>query len=394
VEADVSGSPAEPVASAPVLAGRYHLGDEIGRRAGRAVLWRARDAVLQRDVAVMTPCSESPDATERDRFERDVAGFARLDHPALPRVFDGGVESDRPYLVVELIHGETVAELLRRGPLDAVAITDLGLTLTDVLEHVRCRGAGHVDATPETVLVADDGRVRVSGIGVVLAPDGDEGRAGAGCLTPLADAVGAAGGPGAGVVALRELFSAATRDPVDPRTLAEARARLQGFAADVARGRVVEVTTAEHATFSSPMTRPEGWPVAGLARLTPRLTPRRKGAVTVTVAAAALGAVVVVVPMLPTGSDPGRRGPGAVAVIGPDPAPTSADERAGAKATATAVPVAGPAAGAGGPAAEAKDDKGPQPEDKADKGKDGKDEDGKDEDGEKGKKKTPKPDRP
>ena len=379
---DVSGSPAEPAAPAPVIAGRYHLGDEIGRRAGRAVLWWARDALLQRDVAVMTPCSESPDATERERFERDVAGFARLDHPALPRVFDGGVESGRPYLVVELIHGETVAELCRRGPLDAVTIIDLGLTLTDVLEHVRGRGAGYVDATPETVLAEDDGRFRVSGIGVVLAPGSAEGRPAAGCLTPLADAVGAAGGPAAGVAALRALFSAATTEPVDPRTLAEARARLQGFAADADCGRVVETPTAEHATLSAPMTRPEGWPAAGLARL----TPRRKGALTFTVAAAALGAAVVVVPMLPTGGDPGRRGPEAAAVIGPDPAPTSAAEPE-ATATATAAPGAGAK-----PSAEPKGGKGqPEPKDRAGRDKGG---EAGDKGGEKGRKKAPKPDRP
>ena len=266
-----------------MLAGRYRLGDEIARGAARVVMRRARDAVLQRDVAVLTPCGEGP--AERERFERDVAAFAGLDHPALPRVFDGGVEDGRPYLVVELVRGETLAELSSRGPLDPAGVTGLALTLTDVLEHVRRRGAGYVGVTPDTVLVEDDGRVRLSGIGVVSAPDGDEGR-----LVP----------------ALRELLD------------------------------TVPVTEdAGHHVPAAPVTRPEGWAVPGVTR--PGRSRRR--AVTVTVAAAAaLGAAFLIAPTLPTGGDADRAGSGAAAVIGPTPRPSAAP--ATAAPAATVVPAA------------------------------------------------------
>jgi serine/threonine protein kinase len=271
---------------------------------------RAWDAVLQRDVAVLTPCEQAPGPAGRERFQCDVAAFARLDHPALPRVFDGGVEDGRPYLVVELIRGETLAELCRREPLDPAGITELGLTLTGVLEHVRGRGAGYVGVTPDTVLVEEDGRVRLSGIGVVSAPDGDEG--------PL-------------VPALRELL-----------------------------GAVAVTETAENRVRAAPETRPEGW--AAAAGLVRRVHSRRR-AVSVTAAAAALGAAFLLAPMLPTGGDANRGGSGAAAVIGPTPEPDAAATEAAP--TTTAVPAADR------PAAEPRDRKGPaEPKGKdEDKGK-------------------------
>ena len=310
---DASGGPAEPGTPPAVLAGRYQLGDEIARGAGRVVIRHARDAVLQRDVAVLTPCGEGP--AERERFERDVAAFAGLDHPALPRVFDGGVEDGRPYLVVELIRGETLAELGRRGQLGPAEVTELGLTLTGVLEHVRRRGAGYVDVTPDAVLVDDDGRVRLSGVGVVRAPDGDEAKP---------------------ARAVRELLDAVTVT-------------------------VPETVTAEHHVPAAPVTRPEGWAVAGVARL----AHSRRRAVTVTVAAAALGAAFLLAPTLPTGGDADRGGSGAAAVIGPTPEPDAAPTTAAP--TATVVPAADR------PAAEPRDRKGPaEPKRKdEDKGKAG-----------------------
>jgi eukaryotic-like serine/threonine-protein kinase len=98
-----------------VLAGRYALGALLGA-GGMAQVYRARDRVLQRTVAVKVlsaPYDQDPDLVAR--FGREARAAAALSHPNIVTIYDSGADGDLHYLVMEYVEGETLAALLRRA---------------------------------------------------------------------------------------------------------------------------------------------------------------------------------------------------------------------------------------------------------------------------------------
>jgi serine/threonine protein kinase len=94
------------------IAGRYALLTNIGAGAS-ADVWQARDTVLQRDVAIKR---FAPGHSMDDTMARELGALSSLDHPGIVRLYDAGVEDERPYLVVELVEGPTLKERLSYGP--------------------------------------------------------------------------------------------------------------------------------------------------------------------------------------------------------------------------------------------------------------------------------------
>src|SRR5260370_26389279 len=100
------------VMGARVLGGRYVLGEVLGT-GGMAAVWRARDEVLGRDVAVKILSPQyAADPGFLARFDREARHAARLSHPRLVTVFDCGVDGTTPFIVMELVTGRTLRQVL------------------------------------------------------------------------------------------------------------------------------------------------------------------------------------------------------------------------------------------------------------------------------------------
>jgi len=156
--------------SRAVLAGRYVLGMELGR-GGVGIAWTATDTVLDRRVVVKLvrpEVSQQPGFAER--LSSEVRGVARISHPALTRLLDVGVDGGIAYLVREHVEGENLRDLLaRRGPLPPQEAARLVASVLDALAEIHRSGALHLDLTPENVIVAPDGSVRVCDAGIRAA---------------------------------------------------------------------------------------------------------------------------------------------------------------------------------------------------------------------------------
>ena len=153
-----------------LLGGRYLVGAVLGR-GGMAVVYRAWDSVLNRDVAVKVLSGLVVEPAARARFEAEGQILAELNHPGLTMLHDAGTEDDRPYLVMELVEGTTLTDLYQRQFLDPVEVATIGAALGDALAYVHARGIAHRDVKPSNVLIDHDRRVRLADFGIARLLD-------------------------------------------------------------------------------------------------------------------------------------------------------------------------------------------------------------------------------
>jgi hypothetical protein len=153
-----------------ILDGRYQLGSLLGA-GGMARVYVATDRVLERQVAVkvLSP-SDAQDPVFVERFRREARAAARLSHPNIVAVFDSGSDADQPYLVMEYVPGQSLAQLLaRQGRLAPRRAVELAIQVCAALAAAHAQGLVHRDIKPANVLVSPDGQVQVSDFGIVKA---------------------------------------------------------------------------------------------------------------------------------------------------------------------------------------------------------------------------------
>ncbi|MFC5954396.1 serine/threonine-protein kinase [Streptomyces pratens] len=157
--------------SARLLAGRYRLGDVLGR-GGMGTVWRAEDETLGRTVAVKElrfPSSIDEEEKRRliTRTLREAKAIARIRNNSAVTVFDVVQEDDRPWIVMELVEGKSLAEAIREdGLLEPRRAAEVGLAVLDVLRSAHREGILHRDVKPSNVLIAEDGRVVLTDFGI------------------------------------------------------------------------------------------------------------------------------------------------------------------------------------------------------------------------------------
>ncbi|MEN3584203.1 protein kinase [Streptomyces sp. ZYX-F-203] len=169
-EAERVGTPRQDN-SARLLAGRYRLGDVLGR-GGMGTVWRADDETLGRTVAVKElrfPSNIDEEEKRRliTRTLREAKAIARIRNTSAVTVYDVVEEDDRPWIVMELVEGRSLADVIREdGVLEPRRAAEVGLAVLDVLRSAHRQGILHRDVKPSNVLIAEDGRVVLTDFGI------------------------------------------------------------------------------------------------------------------------------------------------------------------------------------------------------------------------------------
>jgi hypothetical protein len=133
-----------------LLLGRYRMLERLGS-GGFGVVWRARDELLGREVAVKR-IPLAPDG-DSERATREALATARLSHPAIVALYEVHSDPDCFYLISELVRGETLSQLIADDALEDEQLLQIGVTLARALSHAHARGVIHRDVKPQNVLV-------------------------------------------------------------------------------------------------------------------------------------------------------------------------------------------------------------------------------------------------
>lgn len=161
-----------------LIAGQYLLIEQVGR-GGFAVVWRARDDRLRRDVAVKQ-LFLPPHFTDEQRHEhrartlREARSAARLTHPGVVTVYDVVEHDGCPWIIMEFVPGRTLGQIVRtEGPLPPARAAEVGLRVLDALRAAHAAGVLHRDVKPSNVIVGD-GRVVLGDFGIARIEGDDD----------------------------------------------------------------------------------------------------------------------------------------------------------------------------------------------------------------------------
>ena len=148
------------------LAGRYLL-EELIARGGMGEVWRARDEVLERPVAVkLLHETLSGDANAAERFRREALTAASMSHPNMANVFDYVEENGRPGIVMEFVPSHTLADRLTQKQMPISEAIRITRDMLAALEAAHARGIVHRDIKPANILLTPDGEVKVTDFGI------------------------------------------------------------------------------------------------------------------------------------------------------------------------------------------------------------------------------------
>jgi serine/threonine-protein kinase len=157
-----------------VFGGRYEVDSRIGA-GGMAEVWKGRDRVLNRTVAIKTLLPQyARDGGFVDRFRREAQAAARLNHPGIVSVYDSG-DGNEPFIVMQYIEGRTLADFLAAGKsLPPAKAAQIAQEIAEALAAAHAHGVIHRDIKPANVMVTRDGKVLVMDFGIARMIAGPE----------------------------------------------------------------------------------------------------------------------------------------------------------------------------------------------------------------------------
>jgi Tol biopolymer transport system component len=145
---------------------RYEIAALLGKGAMGEV-YRARDTRLEREVAVkILPAAFSSDPDRLRRFDQEARAAGALNHPNVVAVYDVGTQDGTPYVVSELLEGETLRDLLDRGALPLRKVMLYGAQIARGLAAAHAKGIVHRDLKPENLFLTQEGRVKILDFGL------------------------------------------------------------------------------------------------------------------------------------------------------------------------------------------------------------------------------------
>jgi len=146
--------------------GHYQITHQLGK-GGMGEVYQARDERIGRDVAVkVLPIEYAADRDRLRRFEQEAQAAGQLNHPNILTVYDVGTQDGAPYIVTELLHGESLQEIVRAGGLSVRKSMDIAVQIANGLAAAHEKGIIHRDLKPANVFVTGDGYVKILDFGI------------------------------------------------------------------------------------------------------------------------------------------------------------------------------------------------------------------------------------
>lgn len=155
----------EPPLPAGTMVGPYRIVALLAR-GGMGDVYQATDPRLGRDVALKTPAPEPSDPHAVERFLQEARITASLDHLNIVKVFDVGMSNGRPYLVSELLDGETLRAPINRGPVATEEALAIAVAVTSGLGAAHARALVHRDLKPENIFLTKSGTAKILDFGI------------------------------------------------------------------------------------------------------------------------------------------------------------------------------------------------------------------------------------
>ncbi|MBO0870480.1 MAG: serine/threonine protein kinase [Micromonosporaceae bacterium] len=174
-ESSFPPAPNERAVPGTLVGSRYQLRAAIGH-GGMGTVWQAQDTLLNRDVAVkevLLPPGIAPEERTAlyERTMREARAAAALSHPSVVQVYDVVIDGDRPWIIMELLHARSLADMIiSDGPLAPRAVAKIGVALLGALEVAHEAGVLHRDVKPANILICTDGRCVLTDFGVARLP--------------------------------------------------------------------------------------------------------------------------------------------------------------------------------------------------------------------------------